>query len=216
MGDIFREIDEELKQERYAKLWQVYGKYFIGALVAVVVAMAGYRGWDYYQTNKRHGESAEFSAAKSLVEKGKKSDAAALFASMGETSSQGYAVLARFHQGALRADEGDVAGANAIFNSIAADSSLTGPLRDGAVVLAAMHAMDAPGTDHAALAVSLDALVKDGGPWRHSASELLGLIALQSGGPAKAREHFKRVADDLDAPPGLRARAAEVLAVLEE
>ena len=216
MGDIFREIDEELKQERYAKLWQVYGKYFIGTLVAVVVAMAGYRGWDYYQTNKRHAESAQFDAAKSLVEKGKKSDAAALFASMGETSSQGYALLARFHQAALRADQGDETGAISHYNSIAADSSLTGPLRDGAVVLAAMHAIDAPGTDRVSLAANLDALVKDGGPWRHSASELLGLIALQSGDQAKARYHFKRVSDDLDAPPGLRARAAEVLAVLDQ
>ena len=30
VGDLFREIDEELRQERFEKLWQAYGKYAIG------------------------------------------------------------------------------------------------------------------------------------------------------------------------------------------
>ena len=29
VGDIFREIDEELRQERFEKLWQHYGKHII-------------------------------------------------------------------------------------------------------------------------------------------------------------------------------------------
>jgi len=214
VGDIFREIDEELRQDRYAKLWQDYGKYVIGAAVAVVFAVAGYRGWDYYLVSTRQAESAQFDTAKTLLRQGRKGDAAALFAAMGETGGAGYAALARFHQAALRADSGDAAGAILLYNSLAADDSVTGPLRQGAVVLSAMHAMDAAGTDRTALAGRLEALVEDGGPWRHSANELLGVLALQSGDSATARERFKRVADDVDAPAGIRARAAEVLAVL--
>ena len=41
VGDLFREIEEELRQERFEKLWRSYGRYVIGAAVAVVVAVGG-------------------------------------------------------------------------------------------------------------------------------------------------------------------------------
>jgi hypothetical protein len=53
------------------------------------------------------------------------------------------------------------------------------------------------------------------GPWRHSARELAGLIALKAGDTPKARDLFKKIADDLGAPQGMRARAAQLLAVLD-
>ena len=37
MGDIFREIDEELRHDHYAKLWQTWGKYVIAAAVALAL-----------------------------------------------------------------------------------------------------------------------------------------------------------------------------------
>ena len=40
---IFREVDEELKQERYEKLWREYRWYIIGAAIVVVAAVAGWQ-----------------------------------------------------------------------------------------------------------------------------------------------------------------------------
>ena len=51
MGDIFREIDEELRQERYERLWRSYGKYVIGIGVALVITLLGWKSWDYYIVN---------------------------------------------------------------------------------------------------------------------------------------------------------------------
>ena len=42
MGDIFREIDEELRQERFEKLWQRYGKVVIAAAVGIIVSVGGF------------------------------------------------------------------------------------------------------------------------------------------------------------------------------
>ena len=43
MGDIIREDDEELKQERYEKLWRTYGRYLISLAVVLVLAVAGWK-----------------------------------------------------------------------------------------------------------------------------------------------------------------------------
>ena len=42
MADIFDEINNELKQDRQAMLWQRYGKYVIGVAV-LIIALVGAR-----------------------------------------------------------------------------------------------------------------------------------------------------------------------------
>ena len=41
MADIFDEVDEELRQERAARLWRQYGSWLIAAALAVVIAVGG-------------------------------------------------------------------------------------------------------------------------------------------------------------------------------
>ena len=214
MGDIFREIDEELRQERYAKLWRTWGKYVIAAAVALVIGVAGFRGWDYYRTIQRQDESARFASAEGLLQAGKSEDAAALFAAMAEQSSAGYAVLARFRQAGVRAAAGDGAGAVALYDTIASDGSVAESMREAAIVFSVMHAIDRSGVDRTAMAARLQPLTRDQGPWRNSARELLGVLALQTGDEAKARTHFTRIADDVNAPNAIKQRATEILSVI--
>ena len=60
MGDIFREIDEELRQERFERLWKRYGKFIIGAAVAVVLIVGGYKFWEYYSLKQKEKSSVQY------------------------------------------------------------------------------------------------------------------------------------------------------------
>ncbi|MEE8333855.1 MAG: tetratricopeptide repeat protein [Alphaproteobacteria bacterium] len=214
MGDIFREIDEELRQDRNEKLWKTYGKYVIGAVVAIIVAYGSVRGWDQYRTKQRQNDSARFQAAATFEAAGKKSEAAAVFASLADKGTDGYQTLARFRQAALRAKGGDAAGAIAVYDRLAADDGLSVALREAAVVFAVMQGIDQSGIDAAALGSRLSPLIRDDGPWRHSARELAGLLALNQGDVTAARKSFTALVDDISAPAGMRARATQVLAVI--
>ena len=44
MSEIFREIDEEMRQENLARLWKRFGPYVIGGAVAVIVITAAVTG----------------------------------------------------------------------------------------------------------------------------------------------------------------------------
>ena len=214
MGDIFREIDEELRQEKYEKIWQRYGKLFIVAAVSVLLAVAGYKGWDQYQTSQRIEDGARFSTAKSLLESGKSKEARALFDAIGRDSGTSYGDLARFHSAALRAKAGDLAGAAEDFGNIAADSKIGKPFRDLAVVLGALNALNNPSADLAAVSANLQPLSKAGNPWRHSALEIMALIAQKSGDIKTARGYFKRLVDDAESASGVRGRARQMLAII--
>lgn len=214
MGDIFREIDEELRHDRYEKLWRIYGKYVIGLALAVVLSVGGYKGWVHYQTTQREAFSVRYEAAAGLLRDGRNQEAAALFAELGNDGNSGYSALSRFQQAALRADGGDAAGAVELYEAIAADSGVSDMLRDGAAVFGVMHSIDAADADAAALRRTLEPLMDANGAWRQMARELVGVLALRSGDNQDARKQFQMIADDLAAPQAMRARAIEILAVI--
>ncbi len=214
MGDIFREIDEELRQDKFDKLWREYGRYVIAGAVVVVLAVAGVSGWRQYQESIRLADGARFAAAKALSDDGKTEDAAKLFASLGRESGTSYGTLSRFHEAALSAREGDAEAAIGVYDSLAADTGIDAPFRDLATILSASVRANGSSPDGAAISDRLQPLIDAGGTWRHSALEILGTLAHRSGNITEAKELFKRIVDDVEAPRGLRARAAQMLAIM--
>lgn len=214
MGDIFREIDEELRQDKFDKLWREYGRYVITGAVLIVLGVAGVSGWRQYQESQRLADGARFAAAKALSDDDKTEDALALFASLARESGTSYGTLARFHEAALSARNGDAEAAVAVYDGLAAETDVDAPLRDLATILSASVLANSSSPDGAAIGDRLRPLIDAGGPWRHSALEILATLAHRSGDVANAKELFKRIVDDIESPRGLRARAAQMLAIM--
>ncbi len=212
MGDIFREIDEELRQEKAERLWRRYGKYVVVGAVAAVVAVAAYSGWQQYRESRQLEAGAKFAAAKALISEGKRDDARALFDALARESDTVYGTLARFHHAGLRIEAGDKAGGAAAFRTLAADEGLDAPLRELATILAALADADSAGGDTTAM---LAPLVEADSPWRFAALEILGLKARREGRLEDAKSHFQRIVDDPDAPADARRRAAQLLSMVD-
>ncbi len=216
VADIFREIDEELRQERAERLWRRYGKYVIAGAVAVVAAIAAWTGWQQYRTQQQIEAGAKFSVASTLAEEDKAVEAEALFTALGAESGTAYGTLARFRAAALRASSGDPAGAAAAFRTLADDTALDEPMRGLAALLAAHNALGAPGADTRGIADEIAPLAGEDSPWRHLALETLALIAQTAGDLPGARSHYQRIVDDPAAPANVRLRATQMLRMIAE
>ncbi len=213
---IFREIDEELRHEHYAKLWKRHGKFIITLAVFMIAGVAGYKAWQSYDINTRRGESERFAAVMTAKETEAKS--AAAFAKLAGEFSGGYALLSRFQEAAAKAKAGDAGGAAEVYGQIAGDSGVDVVYRDLAVVLGVTLEMGAGGdiTAMTALATKIAPLMADDNPWRHSAREISAALALGSGDDKKALGLFTRLAQDATTPPGIKKRAAEMARALGE
>jgi hypothetical protein len=212
VSDIFTDVDEEVRRDQAFKYWQRYGKYMVAGAVAIVVATGGYVAWRDWDRKQAAAEGARFIAATDLAAQGQAAPAATAFADIVKDGRAGYAALARLREAALKSDAGDAAGAAEIYRAIAADSNVERDLRDAASVLAALQV--AGTADPAELERQLAPLTTPRSAWRHVAWEAIAIAAMRSGDTAKARELYAKISDDAGAPAGLRARAAEMLAVL--
>lgn len=213
MADIFREIDEDLRRENFARLWARYGIYLIAILVVVVLGTAGVVGWRQYQDSQRRAEGVRYAAAAALVQQGKTADAAAAFATITHEASSSRAMLASFEEAGLRAKLGKADAALAIYNRLAADGGLDPAYRDLANLLAARTMLGLAG-DPKAVVARLKPLTDAENPWHASALEMTALADLKAGDRAAARGLYQKLADDLTASSGVRARAAEMAAAL--
>lgn len=212
MADIFREIEEDLRRERAEKLWKKYGSYVVGVALGFVLTVAAYVGWQKYSEGQRLADGERFAAALQQVRPGAEAGAADALSMVAQESGAGYAVLARLREGALRAEAGEAAGAIAVYDALAADDGVDPLFRELALLLSVMHQMD--GGDAATLIDRLEPLIDAANPWRHSAREIRGILYFRSGDRGLARKDFTDLSDDATTPQGLRARAAEMLAIL--
>jgi hypothetical protein len=210
--DIFDEVEEDLRADRAKLLLKQYGPWLVAAAVVVVAAVAAWRAWQWYEAQQTAAVAESYIAAMkaSDTQKGTgRLDAVPAFLSIAEKAGPGYRTLARLHAAALKADSGDLAGAGALWDAVAADSSADPLLRDLANLQWALHQIDTG--DPAAVEARLQPLAAPTNPWRSLAQEGLAMLDLRRGMTAKAREALKSLAQDITAPEGVRRRADGLL-----
>ena len=210
MSDIFREVDEEVRRERLQQLWERHSGLIIAIAVLIVIAVGGWRGYDWWETKKAAESGTAFEAAVSLADQGKHAEAQAAFAKLAAEGSSGYRMLARFRE-AAEAGRTDQAAAVKAYDALAADSGLGRPLQDLAAVRAGLLLVDA--TPLADLNTRLEPLTTPDRAFRHTARELLALAAWRTGDTAAAKRWFDMITTDAETPAGTRARVDVLIAL---
>jgi hypothetical protein len=210
VADIFQEVDEEVRRERLQKLWERYGNLVIAACILIVVAVGGWRGYQWWE-NKKAGESGTaFENALTLAQAGKHDDAEAAFAKLAADGTAGYRSLARLQQAAELAQTDKNAAVKA-YDDIAADKSVGQAIQDLAALRSGFLLVDS--APYSEMQQRLEPLTGADKTFRHSARELLALSAWKSADMTAARQWTDMIITDPQSPQGSRSRA-EVLSEL--
>lgn len=211
MSDIIREVNEELRRERFMKLWQRYGIYLVGAAFLVVLVVGGWRGWEWYAARQAAESGARFEAAMQLANDGRRFEAEAAFNSLAAEGTAGYRLLARFRAAAEEGKSDRAAGAEA-YDAIAADATVSSALRDLARLQAGILLVDSAPVDE--IISRMEPLTAETSPFRNSARELIGLAHYRAGERAAAAKIFSELLTDPQLPPSMRSRIQVVNALL--
>jgi hypothetical protein len=213
--DIFDEIDEDLRAERAQQLLKRYGGLIIAIALLIVAGAGGWQAWRWWEARRDLGAAAEYIAAMSAADRlgpdatAGRAEAIAGFEHVGATAPEGYATLARLRAATLKADAGDLRGATALWDQVAADGAADPLLRDLASLIWVEHQVDAG--DPALLEARLKPLSGPDNPWHALALEAQGLLDMRTGKTEQAKEIFRRLAQDATAPEGVRGRANGLL-----
>ena len=205
---LFREVDEEVRQEQFKKLWDRFGNYVIALMVAVVVVVAGIKGWQFWQVRQSEAAADIYFAAAKAAGTGKAGEAVKQFAAVDHA---GFGQLARLREANGLASQGKTAAAVKLYDAIAADAAADPTLRDLARIRAGYVLADTLKPDE--LLLRLGAFDNDASPWRHAAREIFGIAAWRTADYTMAGRDMDAIMADPEAPASIRQRA-QVMAQL--
>ena len=199
---LFREVDEEVRQDQLKKIWARYGNLIVAVCLALVAVVAGIKGWQYWQIRQSEQAAEIYSKVLADIKDGKTSEAVPLAESIGH---QGFGILARMAEAAALCKSGKKDEAIKIYDAIAGDSQVGTGMKDAARVRAGYLLVDTlpPGE----LATRLTGLDAEKSAWRNAVHEILALSAYRTGDYELADRHANEIVADLTAAPSLRQRA---------
>ncbi len=203
MSDIFQEVEEDVRRERYEELWKKYGNYIIALAAVIVLAVAAWQAWQRYDLNRREQASDKYQAALAVAQSGDAAKAETAFAEIAQDASSGYQTLAQFELATaeLAQNKRDqaIARLQQLVQSSDALVSNTARLRLAWVI--------ADGAPKPQIANLLQPLTDPMSPWRFAAAEVLAYLDLTQGSRSDAQSEYEKLAADMAAPASLRARA---------
>jgi hypothetical protein len=211
VSDIFQEVEEDVRRERYEQIWKKYGNYIMAAAAVLVLAVAGYQAWQRYDLSQRQKISDRYRAASQSAQTGNAPKAEADFSALVKDAPSGYATLAKFHLAGAYLAQGKRDPAVALLRELSESSdtivSSTARLR-----LAWTMADASPKTE---IVTMLQPLTAADSPWRFAASEVLAYVDLKDGAPAQAMAEYQKLAQAAAAPANLRQRASGIAEYLK-
>ena len=210
--NLFKEIDEDLRQQKYANLWKKYGKFVIAGAVVLIIGVASIQGWEAYNLNRKITDSNLLMSALKSIDQANPTNAIALLDNLTKDGSLGYSILAKFNQAAILTKSGKYHKAIENYLSISEDMRIEQNLRDLALIRSAYLSLEHTSSDKPL--EKLSSIINMENAWRHSAKELSALFSYKSGDSVRAHQLYKELADDTTAPTGMRSRAAEMAAIL--
>jgi hypothetical protein len=206
VSDIFQEVEEDVRRERYEQLWKKYGNYFIAAAVVLVLAVAGYQAWKNYDLSQRQKISERYREASQAAESGNAVKAETDFNALVKEAPAGYATLSKLHLAGAYIAQNKRDQAVALLRELT--NSSNGLIANAARLRLAWIIADAsPKTEIAQL---LQPLTPADSPWRFAAGEVLAYVDLKAGARAQAIMEYQKLAQEPEASPSLRQRAAGI------
>lgn len=210
------EVDETLFRGGLQKLWKGYAAIAISAATILIVIVGGYEIQRQWEHKKAEDYALHYGSAITLIcsessEEDLANGTAALARLANEAANHsGYRVLVSLQRAAMLAKQGNLTMAIAVWRQIAADTTIPRPYRDAATLLAVLNDLGSA-TDLSEYTTLLEPLMVDTSPWRFSALEITAVLAMQRKDVAAARTMLARLANDSQAPSGIRSRAGMLL-----
>ncbi|MDX2027828.1 MAG: tetratricopeptide repeat protein [Alphaproteobacteria bacterium] len=213
--NIFQEIDEDLERQKLETLWKNYGKWVVAVAVVIVLGSAGTTMWNSWQSGQHQAATdglIEVMTTQANADQTKQIEALVAFADKNGGSSQ--ASFARLQAASMAVKEGQKDKAVQLYDSLAQDKGADPAFRQLADLLAVQTQIDSG--NPAELDKRLQPLTNEDAPWRYTAKEYQGYLAIRAGDKARAQQLFTALSQDMSAPETLRTRATDMLHIAAE
>ena len=209
--EFIREVDEELQEEKYAKIWKKIGPYVISLAIGIVLFTSGVVFWNKYTENKKQKLGDDFTAAVELIKEEDYDTALIALERITDKASDGYVTMAKMKKASILIQKKQILEGLEIYEDLertAFDQSF----KDMSTILFVLNAIDHKSSE--ILLNKIERLTKNSS-WKFSALELKGFILFKEKNFPESKKIFNTIIEMGNAPTTLASRARDMVDFLE-
>lgn len=207
--EFLEEVENDIRQERFEKLWKTYGKHLTTGITAILVVLAAHTLWSNHKTREHAKNSEYFTMAHQLIAEGKSDQALSVLKTI--SADKTYHPLAQFTQAAILSDTPDnpenINQAISLYETLAGDTSIELLWRHVAILQSVRLKFTQDSDKGADLLSVLDPLTTDGAPLQALALEQKAYMLYKMGKTTQAADLYASIIQLKDAPEGITMRA---------
>jgi hypothetical protein len=210
--DLFDEVDEQLRSDRYRDLARRAAPIATGVLAAVLIGYLGYWGLKTYQDRNINAAAVSYQQGVDALAQNDQAGAQKDFASAAASGAAGYKTLALLQEAGMKFTAGKTSDAISLYDE-AAKSAPSPILGDFANLRAAQVLLDtAPFTE---VQQRLLPLADTKRPYSLYAREALAMAKLMAGRTAEARRDFSVLSVSVGVPDDMRQRCQLAISLID-
>jgi len=202
-----REVDEAVRQDQLVTFWQRYGRILLVLLIVGLAAFGGWLYWQHHQKTQAEAVSEQMDSVLDAAVGGGTPDAKQLDA-LTKAGQPGYRASALLVKAGLAARKGDNKAAIEAYQAMAADSSLDQPYRDLALIRQTVAEYDT--LKPQVVIERLRPIAVPANAYFGSAGELVAMAYLDSGRRDLAGQMFSQLGSTESVPETIRQRAVQM------
>ncbi|RZJ30702.1 MAG: tetratricopeptide repeat protein [Brevundimonas sp.] len=197
MSDVFEQVEEELRSERYKRLARTWLPVVGGILLVALIAALAWWGWQSWETSKAGKASIAYERGLEALESNNPIGADAAFVEAAKEGNGAFKALALQQRAGIALDANRTAEALSLLDE-AAKASRDPLISEPAAYKALLLAMDIETLEQ--VQARAEALSGDDRPLNAFAQEALALALLQHGKVTESRGVLVVLKNDLDTP----------------
>lgn len=207
MSDLYQEIKEDLKEDKFWGILKKFAPIFGGIVVIVIISAIGYSWYKSQKDSKAYADSSEFVTASIKLAVRNVDDAMKKFDELSKSSSS-YASLSKFHIAGAAVVAKDYTKAINVYKEIFEDKNNDSEMRNIAKTYE-MYCISEAGAMSAEDQVKqYETAIKDleGSAYEANVKELLALTYLANNQKAEAAEILNKLSTDFEIPQTMSRR----------
>ena len=209
---LMREVDDEIRRDKYHDAWRKYRVYIIGTIASIVLVVASDTLWKAHE-KKTQASASDLYATTLEKSKAEGVDISSIWAENRSELNGGYIELSYLQEGAALIKAGKIDEALIAYDDLASNSDIDERLRDLALLLASR--IEYQQGKYAEARGRLVTLSGNENLWTYSANETLALIDIAEGNINSAVDKLSYIAKSATAPIAIKQRVEELRQLLE-
>ena len=213
MGDIFQEVEEDIRSDKVRSIWKKYRVYIILLLLLIVCSVGIKSFWDYYKLKNLETRSENYFKAIDLINQDGGIGGIQALTTFSEQNGENenyLTMISNFTEAALRRNNNDLKNSLEIY-SVIINGDIDITYKDYAKIQSAEGLMELKNYKEAKVFLS----EVTGSLFSNIAKEYTGYIELYEGNKSKAKDIFQEVVDDASVQNTIKDRIKEILVTLK-